>query len=133
MFDYVSTDLAQVLYVDLDNLDYPMFDVDLTVDLGFEIDYRVVIDYSIKAWHFVRDIDWYAVWLRILDYERWDLFYYPKIAMRWLGDRILEYYLIIQRWVQYYVKVILTYLYTQVITFLGYIFDKLQLTFRFVS
>lgn len=133
MFDYVSTDLAQVLYVDLDNLDYPMFDVDLTVDLGFEIDYRVVIDYSIKAWHFVRDIDWYAVWLRILDYERWDLFYYPKIAMRWLGDRILEYYLIIQRWVQYYVKVILTYLYTQVITFLGYIFDKVQLTFRFVS
>ena len=133
MFDYVSTDLAQVLYVDLDNLDYPMFDVDLTVDLGFEIDYRVVIDYSIKAWHFVRDIDWYAVWLRILDYERWDLFYYPKIAMRWLGDRILEYYLIIQRGVQYYVKVILTYLYTQVITFLGYIFDKLQLTFRFVS
>ena len=53
--------------------------------------------------------------------------------MRWLGDRILEYYLIIQRWVQYYVKVILTYLYTQVITFLGYIFDKVQLTFRFVS
>lgn len=133
MFDYVSTDLAQVLYVDLDSLDYPMFDVDLTVDLGFEIDYRVVIDYSIKAWHFVRDIDWYAVWLRILDYERWDLFYYPKIAMRWLGDRILEYYLIIQRWVQYYVKVILTYLYTQVITFLGYIFNKVQLTFRFVS